>query len=137
MEIHKYLLGILAFSLVIFVGLNAFTNMVTNYDISTNATNEFNSTYKMLNETYQLSQNMKEDVTGGEVEGGEQSWESMVRGGYSAVRLIGNSFILVGSVLSDIMGVIGLPEEFHVFAMTAIVILVIFSIIYMVFRFKG
>jgi len=138
MEIHKYLLGFVMFSFAIVSLLFVFNDIGTSYDLDLDIDSQFNGTYNKINETYNLGQDISADTLSAEIEGGDESWESMTKGGYTgAKRGITGSFGLVGATLNDVSNAIGIPSFVIVFAMTAILLTAVFSIIYLVFRFKG
>ena len=138
MEISKYLLAFVLFSFVIVSSLFVFNNINDNYELNLNIDDDFNGTYNKINETYDLSQEIKSDVIDAEIEGGDESWESMTKGSYKGVkRGITNSFGLVGATLNDISAAVGIPSFVIVFVLTAITIVTIFSLISMIFRYRG
>ena len=138
MEIHKYLLGFLMFSFIVVSTLFVFNDINDSYDMNLNIDDDFNGTYNKINETYNLGQNIKEDTLGANIEGGEESWESMTKGGYKGTkRSITGSFTLAGTIMEDISRALGIPSFIITFALTAITLTAVFAVIYMVFRFKG
>ena len=140
MRIDQFLIGILCISVIIVAGVLVWGNTIDNYDLNTTTTSEganFSGVYDTIDATYNLSQDMKSQTLEGEIEGADESWESMAKGSYGAVRLVKNSFALIGDILDAIARQVGIPSFFIKAAMTAISILVIFAIIYLVFRFKG
>ena len=76
-------------------------------------------------------------VIDADVEGADQSWESLVKGTYSAIRLVRNSFTIVGGIMNAMAREIGIPLIFVYSATTILLVSIIFSIIYLIFRFKG
>jgi len=138
MRLDQFLYGILLASLFMFAGSMIFGNAVDNYGLDTNTSDAgFNAVYDVINETYDLSMDMKNDTLGAETEGGDESWESLVKGAYSATRLIGRSFVLAGLMINYVADTLGVPEFFVQFASVAMAIAVIFAIIYLIYRFKG
>lgn len=140
MRLDQFLLGILCISVFLVGGVLIWGNTIDTYDINTTITSEganFSDVYDTIDSTYNLSQDMKAQTLEGDLEGGDESWESMAKGSYSAVRLIKNSFSLIGDILDAVARQIGIPSFFIKAAMTAIAIIIIFGIIYLVFRFKG
>ena len=63
----------------------------------------------------------------------------MIKGAYSSIRLVSSSFKITGDIVDEISSEIGIPEDsyFRLAAKASILIMVIFSLIYLVFRFKS
>ena len=120
----------------IVVGALIWGDMINNYNLNSSqdlASSEvFNITQNMYDETI----SMKDETLAAELEGEDQTWDSMIKGGYSAVRLIKNSFGLVGGLIGAVGKTFHIPEEITIVAIVAIVLTIIFGIIYLVFRFK-
>ena len=138
MRLDTFLLAVLTASLFIVGGSLIFGNVIDTYDINTTTDDAgFNNVYNTINETYDISMDMKNETLDAETEGGDESWESLVKGGYGAVRLIRNSFVLANDMLHAISLHLGIPQFIVDVAIIAITICIIFAIIYLVFRFKG
>lgn len=138
MKIHQYILAFVLFSFIIASTLFVFNDINNSYDKNINMDDDFKGTYNKINETYDLSQDIKTDAIGQEIEGGDESWESMTKGSYeSTKRSITGSFGLAGTTLNDISKAIAVPNFVIIFAITALTIVAIFSLIYMIFRYSG
>lgn len=138
MQLNKYLVSLVVFSVIITAGLLILPNMNANYgNQGVNMSDEeFSNITNTLDTMYSTSQQMKNDTLGGEAEETE-TWESMVKGAYSAIRLIKDSFTLVSDIAAAIASTLGIPEFFVDAALVILTILVIFALIYLIFRFKG
>lgn len=136
MRLDSWLISIVVFSVIMAGGILVFGNVINNYDVNVNNSELFGDVYNKINETYELSQDMKNKTLGAEVEGSDQSWESLIKGGYGATRIVKQSFELVGSILEAIIGKLGVPTMFFHAAMSALTIAIIFAVIYMVFRWS-
>lgn len=134
MKLDSFLIGFVLFSVFIVGGvfLIGGVNTAYNYDISTS---EFNETYDVIDDMYDLSQDMKGQTLDADIDDTE-SWESMTKGSYSAVRLVKNTFALFGQIAEDIGSVLHIPPFFVKFAMTALTISIIFGVIYLFMRFR-
>lgn len=133
MKLDKFILGLLAFSFMVVASLFVFVDMQTEYNVSVSG-EYFNDTYNKIDDTYNLSQDIQDDVLNAEIEGADQSWDSMVKSSYSAVRLIGRTFSLVGTMVESVVNAVGIPGWIIKFIMTAVAVMVIFAIIYLLFR---
>lgn len=114
----------------------------TDFNLSGHNNDSFQRVYdtadNIINESFNTTRDQKDQMIGedGEVEA-DEAWESMIKGGYSAIKLTGGSFALIYSVLYVTQDVLGFPPLFTTLALTVIVIAVVFGLIYMVFRFRG
>ena len=138
MQLQKYLVALVVFSVVLTAGLLIIPDMNENYaDAGVNmSVDDFSNITSTLDVMYNTTQEMKEDTLGGEADDTE-TWESMVKGAYSAVRLISNSFTLVADISAAIASVMGIPRFIVDALITIITLMVIFALIYLIFRFKG
>jgi len=138
MRLDNFLLGVLLASVFIVGGSLIFGDTINTYGLNTTTEDAgFNNVYDTINETYDISMDMKSSTLDAETEGSDESWESLVKGAYGAVRLVRNSFILSDDMLHAVSKHLGVPEFIVDAAIIAILILIIFAIIYLVFRFKG
>ncbi len=135
MQLDKYLVTFILFSLFVVGGYFVLGDLADNYDIVVDE--EYESVYNTMNETFAVSQDIKDDVLGGEVEGGDASWESLIKSSYSALRLVRSSFSLIGNILNTLARELNIPTFIVTFALTALLITILFAIIYLIFRFKG
>jgi len=134
MRLDNFLISILLFSLFIVVGVLIQTDVISEYDVN-QTTDRFTDVYRTSDDMYNLGQNMKNDTFESDIEGTDQSWESMTKGSYSAVRFIRDSFTIVGDIMDAIAKSIGIPVIFVTFTMIILTTLIVFAIIYLVFRF--
>jgi len=139
MRLDKFLIGFLVFSLIITVGVLMISDVNTEYELNktTDQFDDLSGVYNVSGEMYSLSQDMKEETLEADIEGSDQSWESTIKGGYSSLRLISNSFRLVAEVANALAETIGIPVFFVTTLMVVITILIVFSIVYLVFGSKG
>jgi len=98
---------------------------------------DFTEVYDTSQDIYEISSGAKEATLEGEIEGGSTSWESMIKGSYSALRLIRSSFTLFTNITNAVAKKIGIPEFIVSIAFTIFALLIIFGIIYMLFRYKS
>lgn len=138
MRFDKFLIGFLIFAVFILVGSLMISDMNTNYDLSMGQDSEFNKTFahaeSMINETHDLSQDMKTKSDGDITE--DTTEDSMFKGGFGAIRLIWNSFGLLGNVIKDVANAIGVPSFIVSAAIAGLVIIIVFGVINYVFRFQ-
>lgn len=136
MELDKFLIGLLVFVAIVVGGVLIISNINENYDgIMQNniSTNEFGDVYNAADEIYNLSQDMSEDVLGGEVDEDDTA-DSMFKGGYASLKLLSGSFGIVGDIINAIALTLGIGAFWVGLAMTALTISIIFGMIYLIFR---
>lgn len=135
MRLDKFLLGFVMFSLIVLTFVYWVQDTNTLYEpLGVNmSTDDFTEVYDTINETYDISQSMKSQTIDGDISETD-SWESMTKGSYSAVRLIRNTYELSGDIINALAKKYQVPDYFIKFALTALAISIIFAIIYLVMR---
>jgi len=103
------------------------------YNVSVDET-EFNKLPEDINRVYNVSNDAKTDITEQDIDV-STGWESMITGGYSALKGFFSSFSIAGEIIMAIGKSIGIPSFFLSFAAIVFMIIVIFIVIYMLFRF--
>lgn len=137
---ESLIIALLTFSLMI-AGLSLVWGSVRDtYSVSMtqDLDSNFTDVYDVVDETYALSQELKNATLGAEVdEGATQPYESLVIGGFKSLKLISSSFGFTFNIVNSIIGEFGIPPIFGDVAVTAILVMVLFAIIYMIFKYKG
>jgi hypothetical protein len=136
MRLDAVITSVIVFSLFVTGGVLIWNDMISEYDLNV-TTDEYKNVYNTSSEMYDLSQDVKNKTLEAEAEGGDESWESLVKGSYSAIRLISSSFVMIGDILDAIAKELGVPKFFIQAAMTLLMVAIAFSVIYLIFRFKG
>lgn len=135
MKPDKFIIGIAVISLFVLGGSFIFGDAIDQYDLSTTTEDAgFSSIYDNINSTYDIANDMRDDTFGAETQGTDQSWESLIKGAYSAVRLISNSFTLVNDMLNAVALWVGVPQFIVDITIIIILVAVVFSLIYMIFK---
>ena len=134
MRIDNYLIGFIIFSVIIVTGVFIVRDVNTNYNVSV-STDDFNDTYNTIDDMYDIGSGMKSHTLDADISESE-SWESMTKGSYSAIRLVSGTFTLIGNIINDIAETLKIPAYFVKFALAALIIAVVFGIIYIFIRFK-
>jgi hypothetical protein len=136
MKIDGFLVGFIIFSVVVVTGFFMIGDINSNY--GTNISREgFNTTYNTIDDMYNIGNEMKNKSIDAEISGGSESWDSMIKGSYSAIRLVGNTFSGLSAIVQDVATQMGIAPFYVTAAMSAITILVILSVIYLFLRFKS
>ncbi len=139
MRLDLVLVGLLVVTVFFAGGLimvNDFRN--TYNDTGVNFTvDEFEGTFDYIDDAFGLAGDTEDNVLGMELEGTDQSWESMTKGSYSGVRRVAtSSFGLFKNLTFTVSNVLQIPPIFTQIAFVAFSLLLIFSIVYMIFRFR-
>ena len=119
------------------MGVLIIGDVVDTYDVVNASTSDFdgiNDTFVTILDVTEEIRNKTFDVP---VEGTDESWTSLVKGSYNALRKIPTLFTAAGSILKIIQEKVGIPPILFDMTITILVISVVFGIIHLVFRFKG
>lgn len=138
MRMDKIIIGLLVFSLVLTLSINLFRDFETTYDIQNQSIdNNLGSIDDSFESLYEIDSSMREEILDNEIEGGDQSWESSIKGGYSAVRYMRDSFSIAGNITRGINNAFGVPPYITNIIMAIFSASIVFSLIYLVFRMKS
>jgi hypothetical protein len=137
-QLDKILLGMLLFSSMVVSGMIFYGGVINSYDLNTTVEDAgFTDVYNISKKIYDDTTIIKNETIRADVEGSDQSIDSIVKGGYKAVKLVPDSISLINKIVNSIVKEIGIPTEFLLFFMSAVMITIIFAVIYLIFKFKG
>lgn len=135
MRIEKLIVAVALFSLFMISGIYIWGDVITNYNVITNTSNDFGSVYDKINETFNVTESAKEDALNTKLDGADTVWESMTGGGYTGVRdTTLSSFGIISAVFTSIAKTLGVEPYILRFALVILTIIVVFSVIYLIFR---
>jgi len=139
MRLDAFIISLLVFSFIIMVGSSVMVNMATNYGVDYD--DDFNGTYDVVQDLYDLSKEQKDATLGGEIEK-DNALESAIKGATTAIQLLTTPVSLISAISNDIMMEVfpGEPQKAHLFAnylITGLTTLVIFGVIYLYFRIRS
>ena len=140
MRLDQFILAVLSFCFAMTCSIMLYGNIIENYTLNTTIDAEganFSSVYQKVDEIYDTSQDVKEEALGTEIVGGATAWDSMITGGYKAIKLVYNSFDIVGDIIDAVIRELGLPPFVGTYAVMALLFTLLFSVMFMIFRFKG
>lgn len=132
MRLDSMLVGFIILSVMIVGGTLMIGSYNESYDLNMSS-DEFGEVYDVIDEMQGTKDGIKDDTLNADISDTD-SWESMTKGSYSALRLTSNSFSLFNNILTAISTTLGIPHFFVKAAFIAFSILVIFAIVYLVFR---
>ena len=135
-RIDQFALGFVVFTAIIITGLLMVSDINTKYSTSI-GTEDFKDSMNLTNEMYDLGVGMKNKTLDVEVSGGDESWESMTKGSYSAVRLIRSTPGFFVAIVNDIAAAMHIPSFMVTLAFVAMTLALGFAIIAMIFRYKA
>ena len=139
MQPHRYLIAVMAFSLVVVVALSLTVDMSENYakmgvtvDVDSTQSNTFNE----VSEINERTESIKSSVIGSDV-GSEDAAVTFLGAAWSAIQIMYSSLDASASLVQDVGNLFGIPPVIVTFLITAIVLAVIFTGIYMIFKSRG
>lgn len=137
MRFDQILIGFLLFAFFVIGGTLIITDINSNYDDVNISDDKFAGVYDKVDEVYGIQQDAQEDTLGGEIEGAsDETFESMTKGSYSAIRLMTGTIPLFTNITNTIATELGIPPFIPKIATIAFMITLIFGLIYLIFRFS-
>lgn len=130
-KIDQFLIAFVVFSFFVVMAVFLIQDINTNYDDVNLPTDQFNETFNTIDEMYSISQGVKNDTIDADISD-DESWQSMAKGSYSAIRLVRGTFGLFGDIIQEVSKSIGIPAWVVTFAITVVTIMVIFALIFLV-----
>jgi len=137
MKFDSLLISFLLIALVSFCCITIIGDMNSKYAFAgVNVSNDsFGKIYQNITKISQIAEQANNQTLKAEIEGGSTSIDSMIRGTYTALRLVGNTFGLFNGIIWSISDALGIPREIIVIFIAMFIITVIFALIYMIFRY--
>ena len=127
-RLHYFILGAIGFSLFIVVMTSMAGEVSTNYDDVNITTNGFENTFNKIDTIYNETESRNRDILGNEIE--EDNTESgMFKGAFKAFRRVDQTKDLSVAVIDDTMTEFKIPGFIKVFAITALMVSIIFALV--------
>lgn len=138
MKLDQFFIGILILSLMIVSGTFVFQGLINEYDINT-TTEEmgFTDVYDVSDELFSDVSAVKNQTLRPDVEGADESEDSLLKGGFQAIKLVPTSFNLVRNIINAVALNIGIPSYFITFIILFFMIAIIFAVLAFIFRTRG
>ena len=131
------LIGFLLFALFLIGGTLMITDVNNNYDTANISDDKFSGVYQKVDEVYGIQQNAEDKTLGGEIEqANDETFESMTKGSYSAIRLMTGTIPLFTNITNTVAVELGVPAFIPKIATIIFLIVLTFGLIYMIFRFS-
>ena len=134
MRLENFILGILIFSAFMVMGPLIISDININYGKNI-STDEFNETYDAVDRLYGTSKDIRNETMNLDVPE-DSSWEGMTKGGFGAIRKIDSYYEVFNSMINELAKTLQIPTFFVYTMFIAISIIISFSIIYLVMRYK-
>lgn len=134
MKLESFLIGIGLFSVIAVIFMAATTELATNYvenngasiQIDNNQTNAFNKAAKINNISQTMQSKLVNNPTGSGI-------TSFLSGAYSAVITTFDSLSLSAELATETVGLFGLPPALAAFIISAVVIMIVMMLVYLIF----
>ncbi len=135
MKLETPIMAALISVLFLIGGTMIINEHIVNYDI--NVTNKvFQNISAQYNETYAISSLMKEKTEPGEVSSGLGALDQLISGIFNVVQYIWQSISITKALVTEIGLEIGMPAFIIDIFFAMIGVALIFSIVYLIFRYK-
>ena len=134
MRLDQFIMSAAIFSFFVMGSLILVADINLNYGLTMD-TSAFNNTYSVMNETFNLTDNMRDRTLDNPIGTGLTMEDSLFRGGYSTIRLTRSMFGIVGTMINDFARVLGLHPIVITFTITIMTIFITWMIVYLIMRF--
>jgi len=124
-------------ALVSFCAITMIGDMNSKYAFAgVNVSNDsFTDVYTKTSEISNIVEQANNQTLKGEIEGGTSTIDSMILGSYTALRLIGSTFGLFSDIVKAVADELKIPAPIVVIVIAMFIITVLFTLIYMIFRY--
>lgn len=137
MRFDHILIGFLLFALMMIGGSMMILDLNKNYDDVNISDDKFGGVYDKIDEVYGIQQDAEADTLGADIDQtNDETWESMTKGSYSAVRMMTGTIPLFTNITNTMATELGVPPVVPKIATIAFLITLIFGLVYMIFRFS-
>ena len=138
MQLHKFVGGVVFAVFMLVSGFFVFQGLVDSHGMTVNMADAgYNESFEATNDLYKDISRIKNETLSPDVEGEDESWTSLVKSSYKSVGLVPTVMNTAAKIISNVAESVGVPGYFVTFAVMFFMIGLMFTIIYMVFRYKG
>lgn len=136
MKFENVLIGFLILTLFIIGGTLMMVDLNTNYGFAgvNLSTERYGAIYNTTDDIYGIQKSADEKAFQGDIAEVESA-DATIRGSYSVIRLITGSYGLFKGVTTAVAEEIGIHPIIVRIAYIAFVLVIVFSLVYLVFRF--
>lgn len=141
MKIEMFIIAFAAFGLVFLLGIGIYGEGLRIYDVDVDTSSTFGKVSSNIKQLYGYSLETKEQLTGGKVSDTD-AVDDMIAGGYKGIRTSPFKTLTIATNLTQTLvtetDMSGLVSPLIVqFIMLTLTVLVIFAIVYLIFRFQS
>jgi len=139
MGLDKFVVSTIVFLVMIFAGTLIIADMNLNYDDVDIDVEQYAGNITTIAGSDQLYNNSKDSqgkVLGGQVDDTDTA-DSMFTGGFSAIRLVTTPLSITNQVIQSVGNALGINPIFLKYAFSALVFLITFWIIFLIFRVRA
>ena len=131
MKLENYLIALIVFSMMILAASTALSGLHERYSFSIESQNV--EMYSTLNDTKSLAYNIGDDIKGTQISEAD-SWSVLASGALAAVKMVLTNFVIVQNLITNIATTLGLPSFFIAGLIAIVLILIVFAIIRMIWK---
>lgn len=142
MQLHNLFIGLAIAAFFLIGSLSILGSLVSvydsNIDVTTGTLGELTNYSIRVNAN--LSENyetVKDKTLLAEIRGGEETEDSLIKGAYNSVKEAPKTARLATEGIGLFMRALGLPSFVQTLLVSALFIMMLFAIVYLIFRFKG
>ncbi len=148
MRIEQVLIGLLLFSMFMVGGALIFNDVNEKYELTPDTTlfngttneGDNNSVYNVISSINHTTSNLKEKIISKSETSGDftiaDAVDILFNSAYTAVVFIKDSFILLSAIINYISISLGIPSFIGATVFIMFIISVVFTIMYLIFKFK-
>ena len=142
MQVHKIFTGTALFALLMVASMFILGNLITSYDsdksTSTGGLGEiYNLSQEASSELYGNFDTTKNDTLLADVEGADQSADSLIKGAYKATKNAPKTVSISAKMIGGVARTVGVPTFFVTYTIIFLGVALIFGVVYLIFRYKG
>lgn len=141
MKLEMFVIGFAAFGLIFLLGLGIYSEGLNTYNVDVDTSTSFGKISYNVKELYGYSIDTKDKLTGGAVSDTDAVNE-MIAGGYKGIRTSPFRSLTIATNITQTLvtetPMSGIVSPFIIqFILLVLTVLVIFTIIYLIFRFQA
>ncbi len=141
MKLEMFIIGFAAFGLVFLLGVGVLSEGLNFYNVEMDTDSSFGKVSSNVKELYGYSLDTKDKIEGGTVSD-EDAVNEMIAGGYKGIRTSPFRSLAMATNITQTMvtetPMAGMISPFIIqFILLVLTVLVIFTIIYLIFRFRS
>ena len=135
-KFENVLIGFLILSIFVIGGTLMMVDLNINYgEYGVNiSTDKYGSVYNTTADVFGIAKSADEKSFQGDVEEVESA-DATIRGSYSTIRLISGTYNLFYAIITTVAQELGIHPALVTAAYSAFVLVIVFSLVYLVFRF--